>query len=171
MSAWAWVSKDVPDQAVFLLVEDSEDDILLLQRSFAKNKIANPMRVVRNGQEAILYLEGTGRYRNRTQFPLPSIVLLDLKMPGVDGFEVLAWIRQQANPHLRTLRVIVLTSSDAISDVNRAYQLGANSFLVKPTDLHDLNLLTAAIRGYWMWTDQAPETSVLGESVKDSGPA
>lgn len=162
-----FVRKDVPDQAVFLLVEDSEDDILLLQRSFAKNKIVNPLRVVRNGQEAILYLEGTGRYRNRTQFPLPSLVLLDLKMPGVDGFEVLTWIRQQ--PQLKTLRVIVLTSSDAISDVNRAYQLGANSFLVKPSDLHDLNLLTAAIRGYWIWTDQAPENSLLGESVKTSG--
>jgi len=159
----------VPDQAVFLLVEDTEDDILLLQRSFAKNKIVNPLRVVRNGQEAILYLEGTGRYRNRAEYPFPSLVLLDLKMPGVDGFEVLTWIRQQ--PQFKTLRVIVLTSSDAISDVNRAYQLGANSFLVKPSDLHDLNLLTAAIRGYWIWTDQAPETSLLGESVKASGTA
>jgi CheY-like chemotaxis protein len=159
----------VPDQAVFLLVEDNEDDILLLQRSFAKNKIVNPLRVVRNGQEAMLYLEGSGRYRNRAQFPLPSIVLLDLKMPGIDGFEVLAWIRQQ--PELKTIRVIVLTSSDAISDVNRAYQLGANSFLVKPSDLHDLNLLTAAIRGYWIWTDRAPEASLLGESaqLKSSG--
>ena len=153
----------MPDEAVFLLVEDSEDDIVLLQRSFAKNKIANPLRVVRNGQEAMLYLEGTGRYRNRKEYPLPSIVLLDLKMPGIDGFEVLEWIRQQ--PSLRMLRIVVLTSSDAISDVNRAYQLGANSFLVKPTDLHDLNLLTAAIRGYWIWTDRAPESSLLGENA------
>ena len=158
----------MPDQAVFLLVEDNEDDVILLQRSFAKNKIANPLRVVRNGQEAMLYLEAGGRYRNRAEFPFPSIVLLDLKMPGIDGFEVLAWIRQQ--PELRTLRVIVLTSSDAISDVNRAYQLGANSFLVKPGDLHDLNLLTAAIRGYWIWTDHAPETSLLGEAPSSSRP-
>lgn len=162
------VSRAVPAEAAFLLVEDSEDDVVLLQRSFAKNKIVNPLRVVRNGQEAILYLEGTGRYRNRAEYPLPSIILLDLKMPGIDGFEVLEWVRQQ--PSLRMLRIIVLTSSDAISDVNRAYQLGANSFLVKPNDLHDLNLLTAAIRGYWIWTDKAPGSSLLGETASHRRP-
>jgi CheY-like chemotaxis protein len=147
----------VSDRAVFLLVEDNEDHVLLFRRALAKNHIVNPLLVAKNGVEAIAYLEGTGRYRNRQEFPLPSLVLLDLKLPGMDGFDVLEWIRQQ--PAFRALRVIVLTSSDQIRDVNRAYQLGANSFLVKPADLEDFIRLTQAIRGYWIWTDQAPEVS------------
>jgi CheY-like chemotaxis protein len=148
-------------QAAFLLVEDNEDDILLFKRAFSTSNVANPLQVVKNGHEALCYLEGSGRYRNRNEFPLPSLVLLDLKLPGIDGFEVLSWIRQ--HPSLRTLRVIVLTSSDEIRDVNRAYQLGANSFLVKPMALEDLNRLTQAISGYWIWFDKAPETSVASE--------
>ena len=142
---------------MFLLVEDNEDHVLLFKRSFSKSNVLNPLQVVRNGYEAICYLDGSGRYRNREEFPLPALVLLDLKMPGIDGFEVLTWIRQQ--PSFKALRVIVLTSSDEIRDVNRAYQLGANSFLVKPMDLEDLNRLTQSISGYWLWLDRAPETS------------
>ena len=143
--------------AVFLLVEDNEDHALLFKRALAKSKIVNPLQIVPNGAEAINYLQGAGRYRNRAEFPLPALVLLDLKMPGVDGFEVLSWIRQQ--PTLSSLRVVVLTSSDEMRDVNRAYQLGANSFLVKPSDLEDLARLTQAISGYWVWTDKQPEVS------------
>lgn len=142
--------------AVFLLVEDTEDDVLLIRRAFQANKIINPLHVVKNGVEAMQYLEGSGRFRNRNEFPLPKIVLLDLKLPGISGFEVLEWIREQ--PGLKTLRVIVLTSSSEIRDVNRAYGLGANSFLVKPNDLEDLCRLTSAIKGYWIWLDHAPET-------------
>jgi CheY-like chemotaxis protein len=146
------------NNVAFLLIEDNEDDVALIKRAFARNKIFNPLQVVRNGHEALLYLQGAGRFRNREEFPLPKIILLDLKMPGVDGFEVLDWIRQQ--PEFKTLRVIVLTSSNAIQDVNRAYQLGANSFLVKPTDFEDLVTLTQALRGYWVWLDQAPQAEV-----------
>jgi CheY-like chemotaxis protein len=144
-------------QAVFLLVEDNEDHILLFKRAFSKSNVLNPLHVVRNGHEAMCYLQGSGRYRDRDEFPLPALVLLDLKLPGIDGFEVLSWIRQQ--PLFKTLRVIVLTSSNEIRDVNRAYQLGANSFLVKPAELEDLNHLTQAISGYWVWLDKAPEVS------------
>jgi CheY-like chemotaxis protein len=147
----------MPYRAVFLLVEDNEDHVLLFKRAFSKSNVLNPLQVVRNGHEAICYLDGSGRYRNRDEFPLPALVLLDLKMPGIDGFEVLSWIRQQ--PSLKTLRVIVLTSSEAIRDVNRAYQLGANSFLVKPMDPEDLDRLTQAINDYWIWLDKAPEVS------------
>ena len=160
----------MPQRALFLLVEDDEDHIILFKRAFSKSNVLNPLQVVRNGHEAICYLEGAGRYRDRSTFPLPTLVLLDLKMPGIDGFEVLSWIRQQ--PALKTLRVIVLTSSDEIRDVNRAYQLGANSFLVKPMDLEDLNRLTQSINGYWVWLDKAPETSRAAEvpaSSKRSG--
>jgi len=158
----------VLEEAVFLLVDDNEDHVMLLRRAFLKSNVLNPLQVVRNGQEAILYLQGAGRYRNRSEFPLPKIVLLDLKMPGVDGFDVLRWIRQQ--PELRALRVVVLTSSDAIRDVNLAYELGANSFLVKPMDFEDLAQLTQAIRGYWIWHDKAPEVSRSTADRSLSGP-
>src|SRR5258705_12172576 len=116
------------EHAVILLAEDREDDILLVQRAFAKGEIANPLFVVRDGDEAICYLSGIGKYGNRAEYPLPDLLLLDLKMPRTDGFEVLRWVRQQ--PGLSALRIVVLTSSENIRDVNQAYRLGANSFLV-----------------------------------------
>jgi CheY-like chemotaxis protein len=147
------------ENAVILLVEDNEDDVALIRRAFARNNIGNPLKVVRNGNEAILYLQGAGRYRDRSEFPLPKLVLLDLTLPGVDGFEVISWIRAQ--PELRMLRVLVMISSRTIQDVNRAYQLGANSFLVKPTDFEDLVTLTQSLRGYWICLDQAPDPQTV----------
>lgn len=147
----------MPQHAVFLLVEDDEDHIILFKRAFSRSNLLNPLQIVKNGHDAICYVEGAGRFRNRNEFPLPSLILLDLKMPGIDGFEVLSWIRQQ--PSLSSIRVIVLTSSEEIRDVNRAYQLGANSFLIKPMDIEDLNRLTQTINGYWLWLDKAPEAS------------
>lgn len=140
-----------------MVVEDNEDHILLIRRAFSKSKVVNPLQVVRSGEDAIAYLEGVGRFSNRAEFPLPAIILLDLKLTGVDGFDVLRWIRQQ--PALRAIRVVVLTSSNAIRDVNLAYQLGANSFLVKPVDFEDFVSVTQALQGYWVWTDKAPEVS------------
>src|SRR2546430_816526 len=117
----------MPEHALILLVEDREDDVILVRRAFGKANVLNPMHVVRDGAEAIAYLKGEGKYSNRAEYPLPELLLLDLKMPGTDGFEVLKWMRQQ--PGLQNLRVVVLTSSDQMRDVNTAYQLGANSFL------------------------------------------
>src|SRR5882762_10353741 len=113
----------MPDHAVILIAEDSEDDIVLIRRAFEKAKVLNPLHFVRDGAEAMAYLKGEGKYANRAEFPLPELLLLDLKMPRVDGFDVLRWIRQQ--PGLSTLRVVVLTSSEDIRDVNVAYRLGA----------------------------------------------
>src|ERR1043166_4419196 len=112
---------------VILLVEDREEDVILLRRAFTKANFLNPIQVVSDGDEAIAYLQGAGKYADRSEYPLPKLVLLDLKMPRKDGFEVLQWIRQQ--PGLSAIRVVVLTASDTVRDVNRAYQLGANSFL------------------------------------------
>ena len=145
------------EQALFLLVEDNEDHVVLIRRAFTKSKIVNPVQVVPNGEEAIAYLQGTGRFANRAEFPLPALILLDLKLSGMDGFDVLRWIRAQ--PSLQAIRVIVLTSSNAIKDVNLAYQLGANSFLIKPVDFDDFVRLTQALQGYWLWFDKAPEVS------------
>ena len=135
---------------VILVAEDDEDYVILIRQVFAKAHIPNPIQVVWNGEEAISYLKGEGKYSNRDEYPLPDIFLLDLKMPRVNGFEVLKWVRAQ--PELAALRILVLTSSDQIRDVNEAYQLGANSFLVKPMDFEDftnLSRLIAAMRhGY-----------------------
>lgn len=146
----------MPDEAIILLVEDRGNDILLIRKALAKGEIINPLQVVRDGPEAIAYLSGEGKYGNREEFPLPALVLLDLKMPGMDGFEVLKWIRQQ--PGLSALRVIVLTSSDESRDVNEAYRLGANSFLVKPMDFTDFVATTRLIKDYWLRTDHEPQT-------------
>src|SRR6516162_682562 len=122
------------ENALILLVEDREDDIFLVLRSFDRTGVTNPIQIVKNGEDAIAYLKGEGRFANRAEFPLPELVLLDLKLPGTDGFEVLRWIRME--PGLTGLRVVVLTSSEHIRDVNLAYALGANSYLVKPLDFN-----------------------------------
>ena len=115
------------EQAVILVVDDRDDDLVIIRRAFEKARVINPIVTAQGGEEAIRYLNGEGEYANRKEFPLPSLVLLDLKMPKVDGFDVLEWIRSQ--PTLASLRVVVLTSSDDMKDVNRAYEMGANSFV------------------------------------------
>src|SRR5258705_11385830 len=104
---------------------------------------------VSGAEETTGFYKGGGPPANRHEYPLPALMLLDLKMPRKDGFEVLHWIRQQ--PSLKTLRVVVLTASDQMRDVNRAYQLGANSFLVKPTDFEDFITMILSLSGYWLW--------------------
>ena len=137
------------DHGLVLLVEDSPDDVALLRRSFIKAKILNPLHIVTGGQEAIDYLAGKGKYANREEFPFPALVLLDLNMPEVDGFQVLRWIREQSG--LKGLRVVVLSASDNMRDVSRAYELGANSFLIKPADFERFVEISQALNGYWVW--------------------
>jgi len=149
------------EHAVILLAEDREDDILLVQRAFAKGEIQNPLFVVRDGDEAISYLSGVGKFGNRAEYPLPDLLLLDLKMPRVDGFEVLRWVRQQ--PGFSSLRVVVLTASDQIRDVNTAYRLGANSFMVKPTDFENVVEMSKTLRNYWLQMSKAPDVSRSSE--------
>src|SRR5882762_7213690 len=136
------------DNAAILLAEDREDDIILIQRAFKTGGIQYPLMVVRDGEEAISYLSGVGRYSNRELYPVPSLFLLDLTLPVTDGFEVLRWVRSQ--PDLKDLPVVVLTASDRIRDVNRAYQLGAYSFLVKSLDFLDAIGLAQSISEYWL---------------------
>jgi CheY-like chemotaxis protein len=145
------------DHGVILLAEDREDDVFLIHRAFEKGGIDNPLYVVRNGEDAIRYLEGVGRFVNRAEYPLPDLLLLDLKMPGTDGFEVLRWIKQQ--PRLSSLRIIVLTASSHLQDVNLAYQLGANSFMVKPFDFENTLELAKLITEYWLRKSKTPEIS------------
>ena len=142
------------DQALILVAEDLENDRILIRRAFQQANILNPICFVKDGVEVIEYLQGEGRYANRAEYPLPGLLLLDLKMPKVDGFEVITWIRQ--HKHLSALRIVVLTSSPDLPDVNKAYELGANSFLVKPVDFKRFTDISRAIKGYWLWMDKAP---------------
>ncbi len=145
------------DSQVILLAEDTEDDILLIQRAFKRAFITNPLHIVRDGEEAILYLAGRGKYSLRDEYPLPHLFLLDLKMPRADGFEVLSWVRAQ--PSLSNLIIVVLTMSQDIRDVNKAYSLGANSFLVKPMDFEHATSLSQLIQNYWLSFNKPPQIS------------
>jgi CheY-like chemotaxis protein len=115
-----------------LLVDDNPDDVLLIKRSFDRAGLKHPIHSVSRGEDAIAYLRGDLPYDDRLKYPVPDLVLLDIKMPGIDGFDVLRWIRHQWQ--FSHLCVVMLTSSDEMRDVNQAYQLGANSFLVKPLE-------------------------------------
>jgi CheY-like chemotaxis protein len=138
-----------------LLVEDDSNDVLLIRRAFQKANLANPIQVAEDGEHAVLYLSGQGPYTDRVRHPLPVLVLLDLKLPRKTGLEVLEWLREQ--PGLRRLPVVVLTSSRETSDINRAYDLGANSYLVKPVSRDGLLDLVKNLDVYWLILNQKPE--------------
>ena len=138
-----------------LLVEDNYDDILLIRRAFRKAGIAPPMSIVADGDQAVAYLAREGEYADTERFPVPMLVLLDLKLPRRSGLEVLAWLRQQ--PELRRMLVVVLTSSEENSDLVHAYDLGANSYLVKPVNFKDFIRLVELIDTYWFKTNQLPQ--------------
>ncbi|HEX2973707.1 MAG TPA: response regulator [Tepidisphaeraceae bacterium] len=131
-----------------LYVEDNPDDVLLLQFAFEKAGIKNPLHIVGDGQQAIDYLSGAEPYNDRSQHPLPGLMLLDLNLPRVMGFDVLKWVRQQGA--VAGLVVVVLSSSDLPGDIQRAYQLGANSFVSKPPDLHKQQELARALQSWWL---------------------
>jgi CheY-like chemotaxis protein len=154
------------NKPIFLLLEDSEDDALLVQRAFQKGNILNPLITLRNGEEGMAYLLGLGAYHDRQQFPLPALILLDLKLPGMNGFDFLRWLRQ--HPGLEKIRVVVLSSSERVRDIDLAYKLGANSYLIKPLDFERFVEISMALNGYWLWVDQLPEdpgaVPALGES-------
>ena len=152
-----------------LLVEDDANDVLLLQRAFHKAGLRDTLRVVRDGEQAIHYLRGQDPYHQRDRFPVPFMMLLDLKMPGTDGFEVLHWVR--SHPELRRLLVVVLTSSNLQADVDRAYELGANSYLVKPVEFEQMVHMIQRFEAYWKEINRTPTTLVSGLPMRPSSAA
>ena len=142
------------DNEFILLVEDDPNDVLLIQRAFQKAGLRNALKVVRDGEQAIDYLSGKGNYSQRDRFPLPFLLLLDLKMPGTDGFEVLQWVRSE--PSLKRLLVVVLTSSNLQADVDRAYESGANSYLVKPVEFDEMVNMIQRFEAYWTEINRVP---------------
>ena len=141
--------------STILLVEDERNDVFLLQYAFETAGIANPLQVVEDGQEAVEYLAGNGKYGDREQYPLPCLVLLDLKLPVKSGHDVLRWIQHQRA--LQPLIVIVLSSSREDDDVNAAYTLGARSYLVKPLSMSERLELAKAIKHYWLKLSALPK--------------
>jgi CheY-like chemotaxis protein len=131
-----------------LQVEDDEADVFMLQAVFKRTSITNPVHVVTDGEMAIDYLSGNGLYADRQKHPLPCLVLLDLKMPKVNGLEVLAWIRQQ--PRLKKLVVVLFSSSAQPADIDRAYELGANSYIEKPPNLERTLEMAQFFKGWWL---------------------
>jgi len=142
---------------VILVVEDSPTDVILIRRAFTKANVANPLHVVSDGDAAVQYLAGEGSFADRAAHPLPAVMLLDLKLPRRSGLEVLQWVRAQAS--LRRLPVVVLTSSSQSRDVNHAYDLGANSYLVKPVQFDDLKEMLGKVDLYWIGLNRRPSLS------------
>lgn len=136
------------EERTILLVEDERNDVFFLEYAFQAAGINNPMQVVEDGQQAIDYLAGIGKFASRARYPLPCLVLLDLKLPVKMGLDVLRWIRQQ--PALQTLLVIVLSSSRDSFDIDEAYRLGARSYLVKPLSMSERLEVAKAIKYYWL---------------------
>jgi CheY-like chemotaxis protein len=131
-----------------LLVEDNEDDAFFMQRAFSEAGITHPVIHLQDGRQAIEYLSAEGKYGDRAAFPIPSIIFLDLQLPFKTGLQVLEWIRR--DPQFAKIIVIVLTSSSEPVDLNRAYQLGANSFVVKPPTADQLVDLATAFKLWWL---------------------
>ena len=142
------------EDPIVLLVDDSDKDGLLMRTVFERAGFVQPLHSVEDGEEAIAYLRGDGAWSDRMLFPIPTVVLLDLNMPRKNGFEVLAWIRQQ--PALKRLRVYILSASSRAGDIQRAYDLGANSYLVKPGTLDGLMHLAKTVLAWLRLNHFAP---------------
>lgn len=153
--------------AILLLVEDDESDVLFLKRAFEKVGVTIHLEVVEDGQKAVDYLAGNGPYADRSRYPAPTHVLLDLKLPELSGLEVLEWIRSE--PRLRELRVTILTSSGQESDIHRARELGVDAYLVKPMKFVLLLDVAKAI-DEWVRTGRAPESLSPTQAIPRSIP-
>ena len=149
-----------------LQVEDDDNDVFLLKRVFDQAGISSPLHVVRNGQLAIDYLSGAGGFADRQTHPLPCLVLLDLNLPKKNGLEVLEWIRHQ--PRLKSLVVVLFSSSALPQEVERAYELGVNSYIQKSSDSNQLREIAQLLKGWWLcYNHFAPVfDSVEGHAVR-----
>lgn len=136
------------ERRAILLVEDSPDDRFLFQKAWAEAGIENTLQMLEDGLQACDYLAGAGKYADRASFPLPALILLDIKMPGKSGLEVLEWLRGREAS--RRIPVIMLSASTFPKDVDEAYRLGASSFVIKPSSVEELIELAAALKSYWL---------------------
>ena len=146
------------NEITVLLVEDDLNDIFLVKRAFKRANIPNPLQVVTDGVEAVQYLIGEGKYTDRRLYPIPHLIVMDLKMPRKNGLEVLEWLKKDGI--LKRIPVVIVSSSDQPSDINRAYELGANAYMVKPVDFQQVQNLFQSIIHYWGMESAKPEVEV-----------
>ena len=139
------MSQELPTLA---LAEDNPDDVFFMKRALKAAEVLNPLIILPNGRQVLEYLGGKGPYAERSLYPLPKLLFLDLKLPLLNGFEVLEWIRSR--PETRSLAVIILTTSGEYKDINKAYQMGANSFLIKPSGAENLANQMRAMKQFWL---------------------
>jgi CheY-like chemotaxis protein len=144
---------------VILLVDDNPHDVVLIRLAFRKVGIIDSIQLVKDGGEAIRYINGEGLYADRRLYPPPTLLLLDLKMPGANGFEVLKWIR--SHEAFESLVIVVMSGSRDDGDIQRAYKLGANSYLVKPTKFEDLVRMMESLKDYQSWQGKRPGQAEL----------
>jgi len=142
------------DKRVVLLVEDDADHVLLLERAFSRAGVRCTLKVVRDGDEAIRYFEGGAPFDDRGRYPMPDLILLDLKLPRRSGFDVLSWIRGDATA--KHLPVVVLTTSEDPGDIERSTDLGANSYVVKPVATEAVLKLVRSLGTYWLQHHRRP---------------
>jgi CheY-like chemotaxis protein len=138
----------ISEHGHILVAEDDPTDAYFFERAFRRAGLPVTLHFVRDGQEAIDYLQGEGQFADRTRHPLPQLLLLDLKMPRLDGFDVLEWVRKQ--PGMGGVLIVIFSSSEEPRDMNRAYGLGANSYLVKPHSMAELTALVGQFKKYWL---------------------
>lgn len=143
--------------STILLVEDEPTSVFFFEHMVKKLGIANPVRIARDGREALDYLEGVGEFGDRQKHPIPGLVLLDLKMPRVSGFEVLEQLRR--NPKTQKIVALILSSSASDEDIAKAYSLGATGYLVKPLHIEELQEIVRSIRDFWLTHNHAPPLS------------
>lgn len=145
-------------QFTVLLVEDDLNDIFLVKRAFKRAQVTNPLQVVTDGAEAIQYLQGKGKYADRRTYPLPKLIVMDIRMPRKTGFEVLEWVKNDGQ--LKRIPIIIVSSSDSPQEINRAYELGANAYMIKPMDFKSVENLFQSITHYWGLECAKPEVEV-----------
>jgi CheY-like chemotaxis protein len=134
-------------EKLILLVEDSTDDVFVFKRALARANLENHVYVAPDVDDAICYLEGVGTYADRSLFPLPSIAMIDLRMPNKDGFHLLKWLHDR--PEFWHVQIVVVSGISRTQEVTRAYKLGASSFVIKPIQEGDLRRLARAYPAYW----------------------
>ncbi|MEC7816443.1 MAG: response regulator [Pseudomonadota bacterium] len=138
-----------------VLAEDDEDDQLIVRKAFNKARFRSPLQIVDNGRELMNYLKGRGKYQDREAYPMPGLILLDLNMPVMSGEEALAQIK--ADKNLQHIPVVVLTTSDDQTGINRCYELGANTFITKPVTFSGFLNVVSELQLYWFSLVELPD--------------
>ena len=151
IDAWAGMQ----DGFTILVAEDSPDDAKLLEFAIRRAGLQNPVRFVADGYEAIEYLQGKGKFEDRREYPFPKVIISDLKMPRLNGLELLDWLHQ--HPECKVLPTVLMSGSGLEKDIEKAYQLGANSYFQKPSTLEELTSLMRLLTDYWARSEPPPE--------------